>query len=124
MTTQTITSPDVRRALVWGALLAALWVVVAVLRPTTTFHLAPLLIAGAPPVLLVLDEGVSASRRAVMGASALGTALALGTAAAVALAGLMRGPAYQAFSGPFGEAVAFTALGAIAGIGFAWWQTR
>ena len=40
MTTQTIARTDIRRALVWGALLAVLWVVVALVRPESTFHLA------------------------------------------------------------------------------------
>jgi hypothetical protein len=124
MTTQIIDRTDIRRALVWGALLAVLWVAVALLRPGTTFHLAPFLVAVAPPVLLVLDEGVSADRASVLRIGVVSTALALGAALLLLAIGAMDGPAFEVFPSPFVEAVAFTAVGAVGGIGFGWWRTR
>src|SRR5665811_1103311 len=63
MTTQTIPRTDIRRALLWGGLLAILWVAVAIIRSGTTFHLAPFLVAAAPPVLFTMDDGFTADPR-------------------------------------------------------------
>jgi hypothetical protein len=124
MTTQTIARTDSRRALIWGVMLAVLWVAVAVLRPATTFHLAPFLIAAAPPVLLVLDEGASADRSSVLRIGAISAALSVGTALLLLAIGAMEGPAFEVFPSPLVEAVVFAAAGAIGGIGVGWWRTR
>ena len=124
MTTQTIPRTDVRRSLLWGALLAVLWVVVALIRPGTTFHLAPFLIAAAPPVLLVLDEGTAVTRTAVARVGAIGVGLSLGTALLLLSIGAMDGPAFEPFTSPLVEVLAFATLGAAGGISFGWWRTR
>ena len=124
MTTQTIARTDIRRALMWGAMLAVLWVAVATLRPTWTFHLAPFLIAAAPPVLLVMEEGASADRASLLRIGAIGSALALGAALLLFASGAMDGPAFEAFPGPLAEAIALTAMGAASGIAFGLWRTR
>jgi hypothetical protein len=124
MTTQTIARSDIRRALLWGAMLAVLWTAVAILRPATTFHLAPFLVAGAPPVLLVLDEGASAGRVSVLRVGMISAALAIGTALVLLAIGATTGPAFEVFPSPLVEAVAFAGVGAVGGIGFGWWRTR
>ena len=124
MTTQTISSTDTRRALMWGVMLAILWVTVAILRPATTFHLAPFLVAGAPSVLFVLDEGAAAERTSVIRIGALSASLSLGVALLLLTIGAMDGPVFEVFPGPLVEAIAFTAIGTIGGIGFGWWSTR
>jgi hypothetical protein len=124
MTTQTIARTDIRRALVWGALLAVLWVVVALVRPASTFHLAPFLIAAAPPVLLVMDEGASAERASVLRIGAISAALALGATLLLLGIGAMEGPTFELFSSPLVEAVVFTAVGAVSGTGFGLWRTQ
>jgi len=123
MTTQTIARTDIRRALVWGALLAVLWVVVALVRPESTFHLAPFLIAAAPPVLLVMDDGASA-RASVLRIGAISAALALGATLLLLGIGAMEGPTFELFSSPLVEAVVFTAVGAVSGTGFGLWRTQ
>jgi len=124
MTTQTIARTDIRRALMWGAMLAVLWMAVAVLRPTSTFHLAPFLIAAAPPVLLVMDDGAFADRAAMLRTGAISSVLALGAALLLFTIGSMDGPVFEAFPGPLAEAIAFTAMGAASGIVFGLWRTR
>ena len=124
MTTHVNVRPDLRRALIWSAALAGLWVVVALIRPTSTFHLAPFLIAAAPPVLLTLDGGSATNWATVLRLAAGGTALALAATLLVAVTGAMQGPAFEGFSGPLLEAVVFTAAGTATGIGFAWWRMR
>jgi hypothetical protein len=121
MTTQTIARADTRRALLWGALLAVLWVAVALIRPESTFHLAPFLIAAAPPVLLVMDEGASADRASVLQIGAISTALALGATLLLLAIGAMEGPTFELFPSPLVESIVLTAAGTIAGVGFGWW---
>ena len=122
MTTQALARPGLRRALVWSVALAGLWVVVALIRPTSTFHLAPLLIAAAPPVLFTLDGDNRADWATVLRLAAGGIALALAATFAVSVLGAMQGPPFEGFSGPLVEAVVLTAVGTAAGIGFAWWR--
>lgn len=124
MTTRTVARTDIRRALAWGAFLAVLWVAVALIRPGTTFHLAPFLIAAAPPVLLVLDEGGATDRSSVLRVGAVAGALSLVTASLLLIIGAATGPVFEPFSTPMTEAIVLTAAGAVAGIGFGWWRTR
>ncbi|MGB5168987.1 MAG: hypothetical protein WBN35_13000 [Acidimicrobiia bacterium] len=124
MTTQALARPGLRRVLVWSVALAGLWVGVALIRPTSTFHLAPLLIAAAAPVLFTLDGDNRAEWATVLRLAAGGIALALAATFAVSVLGAMQGPPFEGFSGPLVEAVVLTAVGAAAGIGFAWWRQR
>lgn len=124
MTTRTIAVTHTRRALMWGAMFAVLWVAVAILRPATTFHLAPFLIAAAPPVFFVLDEGTSTDRRSVLRIGEISAALSIGTALLLLAIGAMQGPVFEAFPSPLVEALALTAVGAVVGIGIGWWRTR
>ncbi len=124
MTPQTVAPTDARRALAWGAMFAGLWVAVALIRPTSTFHLAPFLVAAAPPVLLVLDEGASADRASVLRVGALSSALSMGAALLLFALGAMDGPVFEVFPSPMVEVLVFTAVGAVSGIGFGWWRTR
>ena len=124
MTSQTVAPTDARRALAWGAMFAGLWVAVALIRPTSTFHLAPFLVAAAPPVLLVLDEGASVDRASVLRVGALSSALSIGAALLLFALGAMDGPVFEVFPSPMVEVLVFTAVGAVSGIGFGWWRTR
>jgi hypothetical protein len=124
MTTRVNVRPDLRRALIWSVALAGLWVVVALIRPTSTFHLAPFLIAASPPVLYTLDGGPPTNWATVLRLAAGGMALALAATLLVAVVGAMQGPAFEGFSGPLVEAVVFTVAGTAVGIGFAWWRMR
>jgi len=124
MTLHVQTRPDIRRALVWGSLLAGLWIVVALIRPTSTFHLAPLLIAGGPPVLFGLDVPDRPNRRSVLRIGAASFAMALAASGVVAAIGAMEGPPFEAFPSPLVEAVIFSVLGSVAGIGFSVIRTR
>jgi len=124
MNPQVLVRPDTRRALGWSVALAVLWVVVALIRPTSTFHLAPFLIAAAPPVLLTLDGDSRADWTTVLRIALGGMALALTATFVVSFLGAMQGPPFEGFSGPLVEAVAFTAVGAALGVGLAWWRMR
>lgn len=124
MMTNTMARPDVRRAFMWGGLLAALWVIVALIRPTSTFHLAPLLVAGAPVVLLGLDDSSRPDHTVVIGLGAVSLALAILAAIAVDAFGAMQGPAFEGFPTPLVEAVVFIVAGSLGSVGFALLRTR
>ncbi len=124
MTTSIQASSDVRRALQWGVPLAGLWLIVALARPETTFHLAPFLIAAAPPILLVLDDRTLVDRPDMVRVALGALAIAAVATIAVSAVGAMQGPAFEAFGTPVVEAVVFALFGGVVGFGFAWWRTR
>jgi hypothetical protein len=74
-----------------SAAAAAVWVALALWRPTSTFHLAPALVAAAWPWLLrdpALPAGARDARRATAGAAAV----ALASAGVLLALDAMRGP--------------------------------
>ncbi len=124
MTTDIVNRAGMRGALAWGGFLSVLWIGVAVLRPGTTFHLAPLLVAAAPPLLLTLNERITVDARTVTVVGASSAAMAIGTALVVAGVGAMEGPAYGPFPTPMIEALVLTAVGAVVGIGIGRFRSR
>jgi len=94
--------------------LAALWAVLAWNSPSTTYHLAPLLVAGVIPAALLLGDERSPAE-IVLTAGGIGAALALVTTAGLGLAERLIGPSLLPASGAVMEAVVFAALGAAAG---------
>lgn len=101
-----------RSGLLTGGLLVAVWAVAAAVQPTSTYHLAPILIAGAVPVL-GRRSGAPRSRLVL---AATGGALIAATGAAL-LAGfnLFQGPTLLPYGGAFAEALMFTVAGAVGG---------
>lgn len=104
-----------RRAATISTGLAVLWVVVALLRDGTTFHLAPMLVAAVLPIVVAYDneEGVETSRLAL--ATLAGLAIALLGTLVLAIAGELTGPSLLPFGGALTESVIFAAVGAVAG---------
>lgn len=110
---------------VWRPVIAALgfallWLLLATRTPTTTYHLAPLVVAAAGPVTRRLLTGTPLSRRA---AATLGAVSLLIAAAATAVAqwrGLFAGPDVTGGDGALAETVVVVAVGA----GLGWWLAR
>lgn len=110
------------RPVVAGAVMVLVWGVLAWVRPTTTWHLAPLLVVLAP--LWSVEESDlprPASRR--LAAVAIGALLAPATTAVLHVTGLLAGPALV---GPVAwvEAVLLTAAGAMGAVGWIAWAVR
>jgi glutaredoxin len=86
---------------------ALLWVALTLWRPSTTWHLAPVLVAGAWPWLLWQARPSSGSRGVVpiVAAAALGFVAAGLTTAALAGADLLRGPTLPGFTSVATEAL-------------------
>jgi hypothetical protein len=103
----------VRSAAAAAVGLALVWIIAAAVRPTSTYHLAPILVAGVVPIL---------ARRPERSAAFLATSAAAGavvaSAAALALTGfdLLRGPTLLPYGGAFAEALTFALVGAVGGL--------
>jgi len=110
-----LTESQYRRAVAISIGLAVLWVVVALLRDGTTFHLAPMLVAAVLPIVVASDneEGVETSRLAL--AALAGLAIALLGTLFLAVAGEMTGPSLLPSGGAVAESVIFAIVGAIGG---------
>lgn len=111
------------RAIAWGGGFALLWVILAFARPSLTFHLAPFLVAAAPPVLLALDDAAHASRTQVVTATAIGAGLALVATAILASGGRLDGAGFGPFSSALSEALILIGAGAVVGLVVGWWRT-
>ncbi len=100
---------------VWAVGLAVIWVLLSVLQATTTWHLAPVLIAGVWPWMTARDL------RAAGGSVAVGLilagvgAFAVSAAATAALsrADLLRGPTIPGFPSPTVESVVLAGATAV-----------
>jgi uncharacterized protein (DUF427 family)/glutaredoxin len=117
------TAPAVPRsssAGVWTPALWALagglvWVTLAVWRPTTTWHLAPMLLAAAAPWVVAQDLRAGDRRALPRLAAAAVTGLVVSVLITwmLAAADLLRGPALPGFPDPLTESVVFAAAGAV-----------
>ena len=100
-----------------GATLAAagLWALLAVWRPSTTWHLGPVLVAAAAPWLI--GQGVrSGHRRRLAGlaaAAAAGFLTAVAVTAVLSGAGQLRGPTLAGSHRPWPEALVLAAAAAL-----------
>jgi len=105
----------VPRGILYGGGLAVLWAILAVISPTTTYHLAPLLVAGAPAVLDAADEQRDSTRR-VLALAAAGTALALIATGILAIADALQGPSLLPSGGAVLESIVFSLIGGVVGV--------
>ncbi len=112
-----ISDEQLRSGFFAGSLLAAVWAVAAVAQPTSTYHLAPILIAGIVPILA---RSSSRSMPRLIASAAAGGAVALVASVALVTFDLLRGPTLLPYGGAFAEAITFTAIGAVAGLLVGW----
>lgn len=105
-------SPILRRSAALGGVLAVVWLVAAAIRPTSTYHLAPILITLAVPYL----SAGSLRNGSVWNASvAVAAVLSLTTTTILTIAGWLEGPSLLPFGGAATEAVVFTSGAALVG---------
>lgn len=108
-----------RSAGLTGLGLSALWVLLAVVSDST-FHLAPLLIAGAPPVMAGFEL---VPTRRILALAALTTVLALALTGVLSAAGRLAGTSLLPAGGAAFEGVIFAALGGGVGALAGWLAT-
>ena len=92
-----------------------MWVVVALVRSGTTFHLAPILVAAALPVAVAYDTRDQTSTQDLVLATVVGLAIALVATLILTLADEMTGPSLLPSGGAITEAVVFSLVGALGG---------
>ena len=101
--------------LVWTLVVAVVWSLLVAWRPTTTWHLAPLLMAAAWPWVVGQDLSASdpTARRRVLIAGAGGLATGSALIAILALAGRLDGPTWTGGGTPVVEAFLLAGAGAL-----------
>lgn len=103
---------DSTNGVLLAAFLAAIWLVAATFRPTATYHLAPLLVAGVP--LIATNQVQRFESRAAATGSAF--AIAFGTASLLSIADRLQGPTLLPYGGAYAEAVVFALAGSVVGV--------
>jgi hypothetical protein len=116
MTSDISSSSTLPKGLLYGLGLAALWVVVALISSTTTYHLAPLIVAGTPAIVDSLEGGSSMARLGLLTAAGLALALALAVTGILSLSGNLDGPSLLPTGGAVVESVLFAFTGGLLGL--------
>ena len=107
--------PGARAAAGWTLAGALLWFLLTAWRPTTTWHLGPVLVAAAAP--WVIGQATRAGDRRVVlrlaVAAGAGLLVAVTAGAALQAAELLRGPTVLGFPTPWTEALALAGASAV-----------
>ncbi len=114
MTTDVRTSPLLTKGLLYGLGLAALWVLLALISSTTTYHLAPLIVAGVPVIVDSSEQAGSTARLVLL--ATLGVFLALAVTAVLSVSGSLDGPSLLPIGGAALESVLFAIAGSLFGL--------
>jgi uncharacterized protein (DUF427 family)/glutaredoxin len=99
----------------WTGAAAVGWIALAVWRPTTTWHLAPLLLAAAAPWVVGQDQRAGDRRGLprVAAAALAGVLVGVLLTVVLAAAGLLRGPTIPGFSDSRTESLVLAGAGAV-----------
>jgi len=100
---------NLTRRLAGSLLFAGLWVALSVIRPTTTFHLAPVIVSVWP----ALGRRFEGARSLLIGA---GLTLAVATTVGLWAAGLLAGPSLLPWGGPGVESLLGAVIGSVLGV--------
>lgn len=99
--------------------MAAAWVVLALLNPTTTYHFAPSIVAAAPQVARRLRAQRRLPPRDLAIGAGVGVVLALAATAGLAGAGALAGPTFFGTPHALAETLVVIAVGGVAATVFA-----
>ncbi|HEX9645571.1 MAG TPA: hypothetical protein VGC11_16375 [Acidimicrobiia bacterium] len=97
------------RPVAGSVVFAVVWGVAAAVSPTTTFHLAPAIVAAWAAT--TRQHRTESARFAVAG-----LAVAWAATAVLSVTGLLRGPSLLSFAGPAAESVLAASIGAVVGL--------
>ncbi len=114
MTTHIGSSPILSKGLFYGLGFALLWLVLALISSTTTYHLAPLLVAATPAMVDAWERPGSITGHSLR--AALGIALALVATGVLAASGSLDGPSLLPSGGAVLESVVFAIAGGVTGL--------
>ena len=101
--------------LIWTLVVAVVWSVLVAWRPTTTWHLAPLVLAAAWPWVVGQDSssGDRSARSRIMLAGGAGLSAALALTGALSSSGRLDGPTWTGSGTPVVEALLLAVGGAV-----------
>jgi hypothetical protein len=114
MTTDISSSSTLPKGLLYGLGFAFLWLVLALISSTTTYHLAPLIVASTPAIVDSLERGRSMVRLVLL--SAVGLALALAVTGVLSVSGNLERPSLLPTGGAVLESIVFAAAGSLFGL--------
>ena len=111
-----VTWTTLRPGLTWALVVALVWTALAVWQPTTTWHLAPLLLAAAWPWVVGQDSspGEASARRLVLLAGGGGLVVTVALTVILSTAGRFQGPTWTGTGSVTGEALLLAVIGAAA----------
>jgi uncharacterized membrane protein YfcA len=121
MTSHTYRGPAVRRALGYSLGLVLLWVILAVSRPTITFHLAPVFVAVSFPGVYRWQGGES--RRVAWWLVLVGAAVGLISTALLAGGGYLDGPSLLPVGGAALESLVGVTVGTVLAMATVAWRS-
>ena len=101
--------------LLWTVALAVVWSLLVAWRPSTTWHLAPLVLAAAWPWVVGQDSssGDLSARRRILMAGGAGLVAALALTGTLATVGRLDGPTWTGSGTPEAEALLLSVAGAL-----------
>jgi len=111
MTTKTIDTHTERQTYLLTAGIAVVWIVAALLRSETTFHLGPIILPLVPLIVAPRAERV----KAIVVALAMGA----GVIALLSPTGNLSGPSFEPFPSALAESMVTLAASGIFALGFA-----
>jgi len=108
------TNRALKPGLIWTLLVAVVWSVLVAWRPTTTWHLAPLILASAWPWVVGQDSapGDRSARSRIMLAGGAGLSAALALTGVLSASGRLDGPTWTGSGTPVTEALLLSVGGA------------
>jgi hypothetical protein len=109
------------RALLYTIGFAVLWFGLAAIKPTTTYHLAPIIMPLVPAGVLLSSP---ISRRSATALPLVAGGLSLATTALMSSFGYLAGPSLLPSGGAALESVVFTVVASALGLGLGWRTTR
>ena len=111
MTTTAIDTHSERQTYLLTAGIAVVWIVAALVRSETTFHLGPIILPFVPLIV--------APRAARLKAVGVALAMGAGVIALLWLTGNLSGPSFEPFASALAESVVTLAASGILALGFA-----
>lgn len=106
------------------AAVAAAWITLAVINPTTTYHFAPTVLAAALPVSRRMRTEDRLSPRSLVVATSVGLGLALVVTVVLAWLGALAGPTFVGTPAAGTETMVMAVVGAAAAAAYGWKPAR
>ncbi|WP_306357907.1 MULTISPECIES: hypothetical protein [unclassified Nocardia] len=122
--TARITPADRRAGAIAALISAVVWITAALWHPTTTYHLAPALVAAAWPVTYRVRSRVATTIGSAVTAAAGASVIAVTTTVLLAARHALDGPTVTGSDAVVAETILMIGIGAVSGFVTAVWRRR